>query len=124
MKSASLTYFNFFGLDVPSGISAPNRSNLRCGAHKDKNSSLRIRTATPPGFLWVFGSPGRWTGYSRDKSEGEGPRLLRLAEHLKFGSLGEIAKHFLAFRPQAPGYVSRVFVSVGREMILPSDLLA
>src|SRR5882757_1837138 len=62
VKSASLTYFNFFGLDVPPGISAPNRSNLRCGAHKNKNSSLRIRTATPPVFLWVFGSPGRLLG--------------------------------------------------------------
>ena len=62
-------------------------------------------------------------GYNRDESEGEGPRLLRLAEHLKFGSLGESAKHFLAFRPQPRGYVSGVFVSVGREMILPSDPL-
>jgi hypothetical protein len=62
-------------------------------------------------------------GYSRDESEGEGPRLLRLAEHLKFGSPGESAKHFLAFRPRARGYVSGVSVSDGREMILPSDLL-
>jgi len=61
-------------------------------------------------------------GYNRDESEGEGPRLLRLAKHLKFGSPGESAKHFLAFRPQAQGYVSGFFVSVGRKMILPSDL--
>jgi len=48
-------------------------------------------------FYVGFGSPGRWTGYSGDESEGEGPRLLRLAEHLKFGSPGESAKPFLAF---------------------------
>jgi hypothetical protein len=69
--------------------------------------------------MWVFGSPGRWTGYSGDESEGEGPPLLRLAEHLKFGSPGESAKRFLAFRPQATDYVTGLFVSVGRDMILP-----
>ena len=39
------------------------------------------------------------------------------------GSPSIIPKHFLAFRPRARGYVSGVSVSVGREMILPSDLL-
>ena len=72
-------------------------------------------------FLWVFWLTRSLAGYNRDESEGEGPRLLRLAEHLKFGSLGESAKHFLAFRPQPRGYVSGVFVSVGREMIFLSD---
>ncbi len=75
-------------------------------------------------FYVGFGSPGRWTGYSGDESEGEGPRLLRLAEHLKFGSPGESAKPFLAFCPRARGYVSGVLVSVSRVMILSSEFLS
>ena len=53
-KSVPLKYLNVSSLDARPGISAAKHNVLRCGVHKNKHSSLRSRTTTPPDVLCGF----------------------------------------------------------------------